>query len=344
MSATRKQPSRGNKGGSTTMRGLREEDSARASSHRKSHTAHARVIAENSPQASTIQRELGQGAQAGQGAHGHAVHAGQTQTQTEETQTQGQRARRRPSRSQQPAAMMMSSKSKSTTTSTASSSAPTTALPPTTTSTATTPSVSTATASTTSNNNINPLPSSTTPSTTTVKRTLDVAPPTVGPKGIMHDKMVHVSFHSVPETPTSAPPSNRTTRAQKREERLLHQRDSQPMDHDDTDSDSDSPRVRGLFDYPLLPPKKPRRKLKHPTASTKNPPDVPPGSLPTVMDLDLKSTVAQQHPPTPLSAQPLPSPGQPPASYWIQPWVCPPRLLPGDFASSSVSRNKLTVP
>ena len=298
MSATRKQPSRGNKGGSSsrvrTSPGERSEEGGRASSQRK---GHGREGAANSPQASIIQREGGQ------------------------TQTQGQRARRRPSRSQQ-SASNNTSKSKSAAPSSAST------LPP--------PASSVTTATSTSGT-INPLPSPTTASTTTVKRTFDVAPPTVGPKGIMHDKMVHVSFQPIPETPTSVPPSNRATRAQKREERQ-QQRNSQSMDNEDSDSDCDSPRVKGLFDHPLLPPKKSRKKHKPTTASTKNISDTAPGSVPNAMDLDLKSAVAQQAPPTPFSAQPLPSPSQGVgSSYWTQPWVCAAHLLAHDFAPSSLS-------
>jgi len=142
------------------------------------------------------------------------------------------------------------------------------------------------------------------------RRTLDVAGPTLGPKDIMHDKFVYVSFQPIPETPTSVPPSNRATRAQKREEGQ-QQRNSQSMDNEDSDSDCDSPRVYGLFDHPLLPPKHtPRKKHKPTTAPTKNTSDTAPGSALNAMDPDLKSAVAQQAPPTPFSAQPLPSPSQ----------------------------------
>ena len=333
MSATRKQPSRANKGGSsagvrTSPGEQRTEQPASTSSQRKA--------AANSPQASIIQRERGQ---------------------TTQTQTQGQRARRRPSRSSTSQQQQLVSNNNNninisnnnnnnsnnnnnnnTTKSSKAAAPPSAAYPlPPPSSVTTTTTNTTATTATTATNIINPLPLSTTPSTTTVKRTLDVAPPTVGPKGIMHDKMVHVSFQPVPETPTSAPPSNRATRAQKREERQQHQRSSQPMEDEETDSDSSSPRVKGIFDHPLLPPKKPRRKHKPTTSSTKNPSDPAPSSVQNAMDLDLKSA-AQQAPPTPLSAQPLPSPSQGAgSSYWSQPWVCATHLLARHVATSPLS-------
>jgi hypothetical protein len=286
-SATRKQPSRANKGGGASAavvraslvseRGEGGEQQQQQQQQQQPRHHHHRKGRDNSPQATALQQQQQQ--QQGQ------------QTQT----TQGQRARRRPSRSTTTTTTsQISNNTKSKSTAPPPPSA--VSLPPTNPLDHTSPS---------------PLPSSTTtPSTTTVKRTLDVAPPTVGPKGIMHDKMVHVSFHSVPDhPPTSATPSNRATRAQKREERL-QQRSSHSMDID-TDSDSSSPRVEGLFDNPLLPPRKPRKKPKQSSASTKNAPD------PTTSSTDPTGSTPNPNPPTPHAAPTTPFASFPPqAQGW----------------------------